>query len=535
MALVSSDSVEPGSSSSTAATAPQLTEEDVVTALKSLYDDELRPYGRILRKRLAELGRPHTVQTAEVDDSTLRAWCESQDCLQVEPEEGGEWSALLKGREPTFVDVYSTDDIYPEDMWKAAAEYFEADTHLTFPGGRYSSALALHGLPFFAGRSLGQVCHVVQLAIAQKKLLGYNDGAIVPYQQSVAMKKSRCAKKQALFKGPDDSGDAPALVTADWPMAQECMRELMKAAIDGSTQHKQVRLSNIKRLFLSKCRVQLSETVLGHSRLSELLQDEHFRDICSLQLKERGYVVVPDPKLVEDVLGGTTTTCTGGQDGPQGPSSTSTSTPTPPPPALAAVLGTAEISGGAPFRERLSESAGQRGGATHSVRRTFIDIPLPPTTGGRRRSRSWPGRDVPEASGEMPSYWARLFEGAKCQPYGPGPTDDEAPSGAQERVLFCANEPLDMDEALDTPASAPPALMTPSPWGTMDFTTNCLAVDELKAKRVVFCPGEPLECDEAALMYEPTQLVGIPLCTPSPEYERYGQPRPCVVRIAAFV
>jgi hypothetical protein len=53
-----------------------------------------------------------------------------------------------------------------------------------------------------------------------------------------------------------------------------------------------VPLSNVKRLFRSKFNTELSETVLGHSKLSELLQDPRMKDICRVRLGAHGYVVV---------------------------------------------------------------------------------------------------------------------------------------------------------------------------------------------------------------------------------------------------
>merc|ERR1739848_363288 len=50
--------------------------------------------------------------------------------------------------------------------------------------------------------------------------------------------------------------------------------------------------SNVKRLFKSKYKIELSETMLGHSKLTELLQDERFADICTVQLQKFGYVVL---------------------------------------------------------------------------------------------------------------------------------------------------------------------------------------------------------------------------------------------------
>ena len=46
------------------------------------------------------------------------------------------------------------------------------------------------------GRSLGELCHIVQLAIGQKQLLGHAGGAVVPYGRSEACLKFRRAVRQ---------------------------------------------------------------------------------------------------------------------------------------------------------------------------------------------------------------------------------------------------------------------------------------------------------------------------------------------------
>ena len=54
-----------------------------------------------------------------------------------------------------------------------------------------------------------------------------------------------------------------------------------------------VPLSNIKRLFRMQYQTELSETALGHSKLSELLQDSCLEGICTVRLLEHGYFVIP--------------------------------------------------------------------------------------------------------------------------------------------------------------------------------------------------------------------------------------------------
>merc|ERR1712032_559876 len=167
-------------------------------------------------------------------------------------------------------------------------------------GGRYASAKALaeRQLPFLEGYSLGQICHITQLAISQRKLLGYFNGAIVPYDQSTSMLKCRCAQEQRpLFDSPVAASPEGRLQfqLADWGTARLKLREILdSAALRGSDQ---VPLSNIKRLFRSLYQMELSETALGYPKVTELLQDPRFNDICTVQLQERGYAVVPVPSI----------------------------------------------------------------------------------------------------------------------------------------------------------------------------------------------------------------------------------------------
>merc|ERR1711998_424311 len=84
-----------------------VTKVELHCAIETLYADELKPYGRILRKRLAER---NVNSGKEVDLGLLRQFCESDAKLQVGSEEGGEWSALFVNAREPFVDVYSKED-----------------------------------------------------------------------------------------------------------------------------------------------------------------------------------------------------------------------------------------------------------------------------------------------------------------------------------------------------------------------------------------------------------------------------------------
>eukprot|EP00930_Biecheleria_cincta_P033136 TRINITY_DN2294_c0_g1_i1.p1 TRINITY_DN2294_c0_g1~~TRINITY_DN2294_c0_g1_i1.p1 ORF type:complete len:602 (+),score=105.40 TRINITY_DN2294_c0_g1_i1:71-1876(+) len=255
---------------------------EVLAAIESLYQDQLEPCGRILRMRLSER-MPGDV---DIDMKRVKAMCESCPWLCVETKDSRDWTALICNRERTFVDVYSPIDMYHPDLWLAAGAYFEglATADMALPGGRYSCAKTLvsRSLPFLAGLSLGQICHVVQLAISQKRILGYLNGAVVPYDRSQSKIKDDAAEHRAQL----GSGSRGVKV-ADWNLLICGMTQILA---DSSTAE-YLPLSTIKRMFRSRFQAELSETALGHAKLSDLMQDLRLRNICTVELHGHCYVV----------------------------------------------------------------------------------------------------------------------------------------------------------------------------------------------------------------------------------------------------
>lgn len=277
-----------------------VSESEVHRAILSLYQDGLRPYGRILRKRCIELfdatSTSESTPKIRCGPQDLRAVCEQAPDFVVELEDGGEWSVLIRNTEPLFIDIYSEIDYYNDTFWGAATEYFEQFSEANpLPGGRYASAreLLVRQPPFLEGFSLGEICHVMQLAIARRSILGYANGLIVPYRLSRSMMKSRCAEEQIPWvqENVDPSSPKPALELADLETARKYIKQIMDESIASGSCH--VPLSNIKRLFRSRFKLELSETSFGHEKISKLLQDPNFSDICYVELQERGYTVVP--------------------------------------------------------------------------------------------------------------------------------------------------------------------------------------------------------------------------------------------------
>lgn len=266
--------------------------KEIVAAIGSLYEDQLRPFGRILRKRLAERAESRGECAAEVDLAQLRWSCDENPQLSVSREEGGEWSALINSRIQDFVDVYDKSDSYSEEIWQAADLYFQnlPQDDGVLPGGRYACAqtLATRNLVFLQGMTLGGICHFVQLALATRKILGYLNGGITSYGRSHSFTKDKAAADQSSCTQPDS---VVGLEIATWMVARKCLKLIMKDAL--ASQANQVPLSNIKRVFRSQYETELSETSLGHSKLSELLQDERLKDICTVRLLDQGYFVIP--------------------------------------------------------------------------------------------------------------------------------------------------------------------------------------------------------------------------------------------------
>ncbi|CAK0894272.1 unnamed protein product [Prorocentrum cordatum] len=109
---------------------------EVLRALDSLYNDELRPYGRILRKRLQERAADAGIGPVNVDAKRLQVACQGCSALSVKAEEGGDWSVVVRGRPDRFVNVYSAEDCYPPELWAAADAYFRGldDKSMVLPG-----------------------------------------------------------------------------------------------------------------------------------------------------------------------------------------------------------------------------------------------------------------------------------------------------------------------------------------------------------------------------------------------------------------
>jgi len=260
----------------------------IFTAIQSLYMEQLRPFGRIIRKRVGEFATG-VRGTPDVDAKHLLRIC--KDCLliRVEQEDGGDWSALIVNQPSNFIDCYCAEDAYPPSLWLHLNVYLQSlPEQESFPGGRYACALELRTrrLPFLAQFTLGQLCHIVQLAISQKRIFGYMNGLLVPYNRSQTILKEHAAEKGEAHV-PTSTAERLPLVSMD--QAKACLVQLLS---DVGRNPATMPLSNVKRLFRSRFGLELSETSLGHAKLCDLLSSDSFKDICCVRLDWNGYTVV---------------------------------------------------------------------------------------------------------------------------------------------------------------------------------------------------------------------------------------------------
>eukprot|EP00928_Gymnodinium_smaydae_P039393 TRINITY_DN26925_c0_g1_i2.p1 TRINITY_DN26925_c0_g1~~TRINITY_DN26925_c0_g1_i2.p1 ORF type:complete len:742 (-),score=181.92 TRINITY_DN26925_c0_g1_i2:207-2432(-) len=265
------------------------TRENILDAVQSLCKDELRPYGRILRKRLGEFAQSNGKEATSICDvERLRELCMFYSDFEVEPLGEADWFVVAKGTSSTFVDIYDEEDPYPEELWEAASDYFGglSEHEMNLPGGRYERAQGLRSLqlPFLSGYSLGQVNHIVQIAMTKRKLLGYLNGAIVPYSRSETAVRERCAEQHVLRR-------KSKLPIATWETLRRYIKELLREDPKGG-----VPLSNIKRVFKSRFGCELSQTALGHASVSALFEDPRLQDVCRVTLRD-GYYVHPAEAL----------------------------------------------------------------------------------------------------------------------------------------------------------------------------------------------------------------------------------------------
>lgn len=158
--------------------------QTLISALESLYEDRIKPMANYVKGRLKEKSTPEPLVKSFVD-----LYSQHADLFIVQQPPPGSQAdevTIFFVKEPPWfkgwVDIDAPDDPYDEVTWTELAKFLDCEH--SFAGGRYGMARELvhSNLPFLSHLSLGEVCHMVQLAIQHRRLIVYHRKMLKPIQ-----------------------------------------------------------------------------------------------------------------------------------------------------------------------------------------------------------------------------------------------------------------------------------------------------------------------------------------------------------------
>jgi hypothetical protein len=262
----------------------------VLKAVNSLYDDELRPNLGLVRRRLKEL------YDVLVPITELRKLIHSLVKAKILSVQGDPQEPVLAVRSRpvgSFVDPMDPDVPYDTAIFQRMQVLMDAvaasDPQRLYKGGRYGMAQQLRSMemPELQDFSLGQVCHIVQLAIS-KKIVGYKKGgALVPYKLS-----DSCVKNSA------ESSDSNSVDLLPTIKSVAELRTVLMVLWMNPEHHAGLQLSLVKDKIEQTAKRTLSEHQLGFSKLSHLFSMAELEGCCELRHEEPFQPVLCPPSLV---------------------------------------------------------------------------------------------------------------------------------------------------------------------------------------------------------------------------------------------
>lgn len=268
---------------------PEALRTELVTTLESLYEDRIKPMANYVKGRLKERSCPENMVKSFVE-----LYLQHPDLFIVQNPNGGDEATTLFVKEPVWfkgwVDIDSFEDPYDEHVWQEFAKFLDGEH--TFAGGRYGMARELihRKLPFFANYSLGEVCHIVQLAIQHRRLIVYHRKMLKPIQT-------------VLCQMSPDAGPG----SMDLPVEGEEIKDMddLCAVLFRMLNHHPngVRLCRMKQMIKHEFCRKLSEMAFQCTKLIELFSQEPLAQTFVLDTENDGksiYVRMGDPNLFSD-------------------------------------------------------------------------------------------------------------------------------------------------------------------------------------------------------------------------------------------
>lgn len=231
--------------------------ELLTTTLESLYKDRIKPMANYIKGRLKERSAPEAVIRSFTD-----LYREHSDLFEVQSTPGSEEVTVLLNSDPAWfagwIDIDSAEDPYEESMWEAFKLFLDGGHH--FAGGRYGMAreLMTRNLDFLSAFSLGEVCHIVQLAIQHRKIIVYHKKMLKPMAPTLSQSGTTSAG--------GNGSDLEEITT----LLQLCkvIFKTLRAHPSG------LRLDRMKQMIKEECNVRLNEMAFACTKLIELFRQD---------------------------------------------------------------------------------------------------------------------------------------------------------------------------------------------------------------------------------------------------------------------
>lgn len=256
----------------------------MTSTLESLYRDRIKPNANYIKGRLKERACPEALLKSFVE-----YYSQHTDLFHVQAAPTDE-TAIFFVAEPSWfegwVDIDSAEDPYDEEFWQEMEAYLEGGQ--SFAGGRYGMArdLMQRNLDFLAPFCLGEVCHIVQLAITQRK--------IIVYHRKMLRSMNLANGKEA---GTPASEGADEEQIKDFPQLCRAVFKTLRRHSSG------IRLARLKQMIQEESSCKLNEMTFRCTKLIELFRLEPLRSTFCIE--EEGNTIIlraGDPKLFpEDI------------------------------------------------------------------------------------------------------------------------------------------------------------------------------------------------------------------------------------------
>jgi len=270
---------------------PEGLRQMLISTLESLYQDRIKPMANYIKGRLKERSVPDIIVKSFED-----LYTQHPDLFDVQNPKSGEETTIYFHKPPAWfkgwVDIDSPDDPYDETMWKELAKFLDGEH--TFAGGRYGMARELmqRNLPFLANHSLGEVCHIVQLAIQHRRLIVYHRKMLKPIQTVLCQ------------LSPDGNGTVDNQEAGFEGEEIKEMDDLTMVLFRMLLHHPSgIRLCRMKQMIKHEFQRKLSEMAFQCTKLIELFNQEPLNETFVLDTENDGksiYVRLGNPETFTD-------------------------------------------------------------------------------------------------------------------------------------------------------------------------------------------------------------------------------------------